>query len=115
MIDTDTTKKDIKTQVKELREEIPELQDVALSQTKADLIDDVEEALHQHAENNAGSIPDDDVMESQDGSAVEAEQDDTGDDAASDETSERQAGNASSPPAAGPNPLYADSAFGRAQ
>lgn len=65
MIDLDANKDEIKSQIKDLRDKVPELQDVKLSQNKDELIEDVEKALYLHDQNRAGSIPEDNVMESQ--------------------------------------------------
>ena len=103
MIDTDTTKAEIKQQVKDKREEIEELQDVALSQNKPELIEDVEAALHRHAKAQRGSISEDRVvMEAQ---TLEGAEEPSEDDQ---EEPESKKGTASAAPASGPNGRFRD-------
>ena len=102
MIDTDTTKAEIKQQVKDKREEIEELQDVALSQNKPELIEDVEAALHRHAEAQRGSINEDGVMEAQTLEGAEESSEDA------QEEPESKKGSASAAPASGPNGRFRD-------
>lgn len=65
MINTDQTKAEIQQEVRDLRDEVPQLQSVDLYQNKEELISAVEDALHAHYEDTQGSIPEDDVVEAQ--------------------------------------------------
>jgi phage terminase small subunit len=105
-VDDDMKVPEIKEKIRSYRDEVPELQDVKLSQTKASLIEDATAAVEKHYQNQQGLGGDEMTMET---SAADPAPSTAEDADGSDQESDQETAEEDVEDSAGENP----SAFGR--